>query len=300
MGYVAAHAKAKKPFLLVVSFGAPHFPHDSAPPEYRALYPPDKIQLPPNVPEGMKQRARQEASGYYAHCTALDKCVGDLMSTLTDTGIADNTILIFTSDHGEMMGSQGRRPRIKQVPWDESAHVPFLLRFPAASGPEGRDIPEPITTPDILPTLLSLVGVPIPKTVEGREFASLVRGQRAPANRAALYMNVSPFDPAADIPEYRAIRTARYTYARSLQGPWLLYDDQADPHQMTNLVSNAEATRLKRQLDDQLNAELKRIGDQFKPRQFYLEKFGYKLVQGAIPYSAGPPPTGVQSPAQPP
>ena len=130
---------------------------------------------------------------------------------------------------------------MKQVPWDESAHVPFLLRYPAVHGAQGREVIEPIDTPDILPTLLGLAGVPIPKTVEGQDLSSLVRGQRAATDRAALYMSVSPFDPAANIPEYRAIRTARYTYARSLQGPWLLYDDQADPYQMTNLVGKAAA-----------------------------------------------------------
>jgi hypothetical protein len=124
----------------------------------------------------------------------------------------------------------------------------------------------------------------------------LVRGQRAATDRAALYMSVSPFDPAANIPEYRALRTARYTYARSLQGPWLLYDDQADPYQMTNLVGNAQHAALQKEVDERLTAELKRIGDDFKPRQFYLDKFGYKLDHGAIPYGAGPQPSGVQSP----
>lgn len=294
--YLRAHARASKPFLLIVSYGVPHFPHDSAPPEYRTLYPADKIQLPPNVPEAMKERARREAVGYYAHCTALDKCIGDLMATLAETGLADNTILIFTSDHGEMIGAQGRRPFIKQVPWDESAHVPFLLRFPAVHGPQGREILEPIDTPDILPTLLGLASVPIPKTVEGQDLSSLVRGQRAATDRAALYMSISPFDRAANIPEYRAIRTARHTYARSLQGPWLLYNDQADPYQMTNLVGKAEYAALQKELDERLTAELNRIGDDFKPRQFYLGKFGYKLDHGAIPYGAGLTPTGIQSP----
>ena len=94
----------------------------------------------------------------------------------------------------------------------------------------------------------------------------------------------------------RAIRTARHTYARSLQGPWLLYNDQADPYQMTNLVGKAEYAALQKELDERLTAELNRIGDDFKPRQFYLGKFGYKLDHGAIPYGAGLTPTGIQSP----
>ena len=73
----------------MVAYGVPHFPHKTAPEEFKALYPPEKIQLPLNVPPALQARARQEAQGYYAHCTALDKCIGDLLGTLGGNGAGD-------------------------------------------------------------------------------------------------------------------------------------------------------------------------------------------------------------------
>ncbi|MFA6271377.1 MAG: sulfatase, partial [Candidatus Paceibacterota bacterium] len=165
--YLKERVSGGQPFALLVSYGSPHFPHDTAPEEYKKLYPPETIRLPPNVPESMQAAARKEASGYYAHCTAIDRCIGDLLATLDETGLAKNTIVVFTSDHGETLGAHGNRPTQKQVPWDEAARVPFLLRFPAGQGGRGLEVKTPLTTPDILATLLGLAGVPVPGSVEG-------------------------------------------------------------------------------------------------------------------------------------
>ena len=274
-----------RPFVLVVAYGEPHFPHGTAPAEYRAMYPAEKIKLPPNVPEAMQTRARQEAQGYYAHCTALDKCVGDLLATLTETGLEKSTIVVFTSDHGEMLGSHGCPPTMKQVPWNESAHVPFLLRYPAIRAARGRVVNTPITTPDILPTLLGLAAVAIPKTVEGEDLSKLIRRGREAGERAALYMGVAPFGPREFAREYRAIRTSRYTYIRDLDGPWLLFDDEEDPYQMDNLAAKPEGRALQEKLDARLRAALKRIGDDFRPARSYIEEWGYDVAPyGSVPY----------------
>ena len=276
--YLRDHVRSDRPFVLLVAYGEPHFPHNTSLPEYRALYPAGKIKLAPNVPEAMKGRAMQEAQGYYAHCTALDKCVGDLLATLAETGLESNTIVVFTSDHGEMLGSHGCPPFMKQVPWNESAHVPFLLRYPAAQGTPGRVVKTPLTTPDILPTLLGLVGVAVPKTVEGEDLSGLIRGKRDAGDRAVLYMSVAPFGPREFLKEYRAIRTSRYTYVRSLDGPWLLFDDEKDPYQLDNLAAKPEGGALGKELDVKLHAALKRIGDDFRPARAYLEEWGYDVA----------------------
>ena len=293
--YLRDQAHGEPPFILMVAFGSPHFPHDTAPEEFKAMYPPEKIQVPPNVPAGLHDKVQKEARGYYAHCTALDKCIGELLGTLAETGLATNTIFIFSSDHGEMLGAQGVQPFEKQVVWNESSHVPFLMRVP---GVAGRTASTPLTTPDILPTLLGLTGVKIPAVVEGEDLSTLIRSGRD-EERAALYMSVKPFNrnvSAEQSRAYRAIRTSQYTYARSLAGPWVLYDDHADPYQMTNLATNAESAALVRELDGRLQAQLKRIGDDFRPGKDYVAEFGYKLnASGIIGYSndenaASPPP----------
>lgn len=292
--YLRDHSRNGQPFTLMVAYGVPHFPHQTAPEEFKAMYPPEKIQLPPNVPRAMQARARQEAQGYYAHCTALDKCIGDLLGTLAETGLATNTIVVFSSDHGEMLGSQGVVPLQKQVAWSESARVPFLVRVP---GLGGRTVQTPITTPDILPTLLGLVGVRIPGSVEGEDLSSLIRSGRD-EDRAALYMSVSPFTsgvPPDQSKPYRAIQTSRYTYVRSLEGPWMLFDNERDPYQMNNLIGQPEHASLIRELDARLQAQLKRIGDDFRPGRDYIAEWGYQIAaHGSVPYAAGL--TRVQTP----
>lgn len=297
--YIKAQVSSGKPFALVIAFGPPHFPHATAPEEYKALYPPDQLKLAADIPESMQAGVRKELQGYYAHCTALDRCIGDLMTTLDETGLAENTIVVFSADHGETMGSRGNKHSQKQVPWDESARVPFLIRYPAAKGPKGVTIRTPLTTPDILPTLLGLAGVPIPKSIEGDDLSVTVLDPSFAENRAALYEGIAPFanlgpEGKANNRGYRAIRTSRYTYVRDLDGPWLLYDDETDPLQTNNLVNKPEAATLQKDLESKLQAELKKRGDDFRDGQYYIDLWGYKTILGdSISYRLNAP---VQSP----
>ena len=284
--YIRDHAKGK-PFLLVLSWGPPHNPYATAPKKYRDMFPnASAIKLRPNVPAGSQRGARRDLQGYYAHCAALDACVGDLLATLDDCGLADDTIFVFTSDHGDMLGSQGMSR--KQKPWDESIRVPFLLRYPAALGKAGKEIDMPINTPDIMPTLLGLSGLAVPASVEGKDFSGAARGTAPPDNEAALITCVAPFGEwirARGGRECRGVRTRRYTYVRELKGPWLLYDNQADPHQMTNLVGSAKHADVQAKLDALLARKLKATGDKFLPAAAYVKKWGYKVdARGTVPY----------------
>ncbi len=285
--YIAAHARGDKPFLLMLSWGPPHAPYETAPPEYRKLFADaEKIKLRPNVPAKAQAGARKDLQGYYAHCAALDACVGDLLKTIADAGIADDTIFVFTSDHGDMLGSQGQRK--KQRPWDESIRVPMLLRYPAACGLAGKIIDMPFNSPDIMPTLLSLAGVAIPNTVEGTDYSGVLTGAKAPDNDAALICCIAPFGqwtrPQGG-KEYRGLRTRRYTYVRDLTGPWLLHDNQADPYQQTNLVGNADHADLQKTLDDQLDKMLAACKDKFLPGWDYIKQRAYKTdKEGTIGY----------------
>jgi len=284
--YIRKHASGAKPFILVLSLGPPHNPYQTAPKKYRELYKGKELKLRENVPASARGRARRDLAGYYAHISALDACVGDLLDTIDKAGIADNTVFVFTSDHGDMLGSQGMSR--KQKPWDESIMVPFLLRYPAALGGKSKTIDMPINTPDIMPTLLGLSGIKIPKGVEGADYSGVLLARKKPSNDAALITCVSPFGEwyRGKGREFRGIRTRRYTYVRDLKGPWLLYDNQKDPYQLNNLAGKGDSADLQKRLDSLLAAKLKSTGDDFLPGTKYIDKWGYKVnSRGTVPYT---------------
>ena len=202
----------------------------------------------------------------------LDECVGDLLSTLDETGAAKDTLFVFTSDHGGMLNSHGAPPTFKKMAWDEAARVPFLLRYPAAHGDKGRIVETPMTTPDILATLLGLAGVTIPPSVEGESMASLVT-QGGELDRAALYMSPTPWMGGC----YRAIRTSSHTFIRNLDGSLLLFNDRKDPFQLVNLASNPESAPLLLELSGRLDEVLKRTGDGFLPPETILQQWGLDI-----------------------
>ena len=284
--YIREHP-SDKPFLLILSWGPPHAPYRGAPAKYVDMIDPRKLTLRPNVPKAKEARARRDIAGYYAHIAALDDCIGRLVKTLDETGIADETILVFTSDHGDMLFSQGRTK--KQKPWDESIRVPFLLRYPAAPGRNGRRIDMPFDAPDIFPTLLGLSGVSIPKTVEGADYSGVLKGTKQAANEAALIMCPSPFGQwtaERGGREFRGVRTRRHTYVRDLKGPWLLYDNQADPYQLNNLVGRPGAAKLQQRLAKLLSKKLAERNDEFLPGRTYIAKWGHKVDKhGTVPYT---------------
>lgn len=274
--YLRARAQAKKPFLLWLAWGPPHNPYETAPPRYRARYKPEDIRLHPNVPPAAAAKARQELAGYYAHCTALDDCFRDLLQTLDETGLATNTIVVFTSDHGDMLWSQNQER--KQRPWEESARVPMLFRVPASLGITPRRVAATLNSEDVMPTLLSLCGLPIPKSVEGFDFSGAMRGGPDPSGGATIVRCISPFGEYTRRrggKEYRSLRTPSYTYVRDLNGPWLLYDNVADPYQTNNLVHRPEAASIQRELEDRLRRKLAEQKDQFRPGPDYVRQWGY-------------------------
>ncbi len=283
--YMDQHANDEDPFLMFISLATPHFPHHSAPQEYKTMYPVSNIELPPNVPEELYEKVLPEIQGYYAHCTATDRAIGELVAYMTEKGLMENSILVFTSDHGEMMGSHGRLPFRKQLAWDESIHIPFLISYPGIGRNMGARVNAPLTTPDILASLLGLCGIPIPESVEGVDLSDLIRSPDPDVDRAALIMNVTPFDVNWDDAAYRGIRTARYTYAISPEGYHILFNDLKDPYQMENLVDHPEFADLVDSLQQQLVSELEKIGEvEMFPREYYIKKWGFEIERNNINY----------------
>jgi len=265
----------ENPFLLVLSWGPPHNPYQTAPKEYKYMYDPAKITLRPNVPENLRDSARQVMADYYAYITALDKALGDLLATLESEGLADNTIVVFTSEHGDMLFSKGVLR--KQRPWDESIKVPMLMRYPKGIT-KPRNILNPIDTPDLLPTLLGISGLETPESVEGIDFSAQLMADKDIDNEAALIMLPVPFHEwqfQNGGREFRGIRTQRYTYVKDLLGPWLLYDNEKDPYQQKNLAGQSDFAQLQASLEKVLQDKLEKTKDDFLPADDYMTKWGY-------------------------
>lgn len=282
--YLRSHSQ-EKPFLAMLSWGPPHNPYETAPQKYADMYSPEDIQLRDNVPSHLHEKAKLDLSGYYAHCTALDDCFGRLMKTLDECGLSENTIVVFSSDHGDMISSQGEQR--KQRPWAESARVPFLVRFPDVLTPgTAKGF---IDAPDIMPTLLDLCGLPIPESVEGQSFADHMKGESDPSNGMGVVACYHPFgefirDQGGR--EYRALITDDFTYCKTLDGPWLMFNDAEDPFQMENLVESPEWASSRDTLDQKLDEVLKQRGDHFEHGDRYIEKWGYKVnPKGTLNYT---------------
>ena len=128
-------AQGQKPFLLVLSWGPPHNPYETAPERFRSLFKNANIQLRPNVPPKAKATALRDLVGYYAHCPALDECAGRIMETLKECGLEENTILVMTSDHGDMLGSHDEIR--KQRPWMSRFWFHFSCDGPVGWGRAG-------------------------------------------------------------------------------------------------------------------------------------------------------------------
>jgi len=279
--------RSTDPFLMVLSLGPPHFPLDTAPERFREMYRARKIDLRPNVPADKRVEAISGLRGYYAHMMALDGCFARLLETLERTGAAEDTIVVFTSDHGDMMLSQGLTTKL--YPWDESIRVPFLLRYPRRFGRKGRNVRAPLNAPDILPTLLKLCGIGVPESVEGADAFAL------PPDHAAFLSLPAPITEARryGFAEYRGLRSQRYTYVRSIRGPWLLYDNQRDPYQMHNLCGRVEAHDLQAGMERALDAALRLRKDEFLPAAEYVKRAGVGHYQELnVPVGRHPSPWG--------
>jgi arylsulfatase A-like enzyme len=284
INYINEHTE--KPFFLTLSWGPPHSPYETAPEKYQKMFKPENIILRPNIPKKSEKRAREELAGYYAHIVALDEQIGRLTSTLKATNLAKNTIFVFWSDHGDMHGSHGKFR--KNHPWDESILVPFLIKAPNV---KSANFAEPINTPDIMPTLLSLCDVEIPKTCDGNDYSKLLTNKEKINDDGVLiatycatpeYLGENKYNKPC---EFRGIKTKTHTYIRKHNAPWLLYDNIKDPYQTKNLILPFCNTLLQVELDNKLKALLLKYNDNFSTGKKLLKKWNYKINKdGFIPY----------------
>ena len=250
-----------RPFFLMIAMGPPHDPY-RAPPRYEAMYDPGRLTMRPNWVEGTRMGSRQDIASYYAQITAVDDQVGRLMQALKELGLDEETIVVFTSDHGDMLGSQGAR--LKRKPWEESIRVPGIIRYPPGRAPAGRQTDAMLTHVDFAPTLLSLCGVRPPRAMQGADLSPLILGQSRRGPDAAYFQIFGPYDGDGTAHGWRGVRTGRYLYARGEGRPWLLYDLERDPYELKNLADDPSAGGLRAEMERRLGAWMRRTGDSWR------------------------------------
>ena len=254
-----------KPFALVVAMNPPHMPYNQVPGKYVDLYGNKTVKdlnaradaAPESTQAGW--RAIGQIKNYFAMITGVDEQFGRILKALDETGLCDDTIVVFTSDHGNCLGCHGEIS--KNVAWEESMRVPFLIRWPGRIPP--RQDPLLLSTPDICPTLLDLMGFAgaIPREVQGCSHAKVFQGGDGPRPTSQLYIWVPMGDPAGG---RRGVRTDRHTLvltkAKDGSIRQELYDRSTDPYQLKNLASE-QPDVVKRLIDTELTPWLRKTGD---------------------------------------
>ena len=174
-----------------------------------------------------------------------------------------------------MLGSQTHYN--KQQPWEESIAVPLIMRRGRRLA-RGRVDDLLIGLVDLAPTLLGLLGVPVPAAMQGQDLSALIRAPEGRSGRpTSVYLQeLLCCDQAVreGILPWRGVRTARFTYARDLRGPWMLYDNLEDPFQLHNLVHAPGARALVEEMERELAGWMARTGDALAPADAVLRRYG--------------------------
>lgn len=263
----------ERPWMLVLSLNPPHPPFNDAPPELVRNYPQGDLQLRPNTVErvtrGINERGRSvrsDLAGYNAHIEGVDREIARLLQCLDENGLADDTVVVYTSDHGEMLGAQNRTG--KRLPHDESCRVPFVVRAPGAPAGSASDVL--LGAIDIYPTLCGMAGIPVPSSCEGRDLSAAMRGEPIDGPEHQFLMHIQKSHASGGVnhtsPLFRGIRTPRYTYACGEIGRWCLYDNQEDPYQQRNLADDPARAQLMSDLDGEVVDYLRRAKDRYPYR----------------------------------
>ncbi len=263
------------PFFAMLSWTPPHWPYDKYPEEYNR-YSPEEVDLPENVPVQMAAFARQEIADYYGNITALDAQLGRLMAWLKGRGLRENTILCYSSDHGDHLSSHGygkpydgwmhhTKRASKATPYEESIHVPFILSYPEAVK-RGQTTDILFNSVDVMPTLLSLAGVEHPAGMQGQDLSHAVLGSEGPEPDSVYLQILGPGWPHRGdwVGFWRGLRTTRWTYARWLSGDVWLFDRENDPFEMKNLAGSPEHKEIQVQLEQRLQQWIMDTDDPFE------------------------------------
>jgi choline-sulfatase len=267
--YDLARTEDERPFFLLVSFTHPHDPFAITPEQWNR-YEHESIDLPavPPIPYEQldphsqrlyhvcamgeyaqtEERVRNARHAYYGAISYVDDKVGQLLQALRATHLRDNTIILFLSDHGEMLGERGLWYKMSFFEW--SARVPLIVHAPGRFA--ARHVQRPVSLVDLLPTLVEIAaagstpGYAAP--LDGQSLLPLLHGNGTAGDHVVLgeLLGEGAIAPLV------MVRRGRYKYIFSQPDPEQLYDLEADPHELNNLASQGEYEALRRDFYDEV------------------------------------------------
>ncbi len=300
MEFINDAASGGGPFFGYLSYGPPHFPMDM--PNYlRRIYKPEEVPLPVGVPDpglqaevqehrnkvlcggdprsGHKSHAAHEtkATGeieteaeirefiaeYYGMIHNIDWNLGRILNELDALGIADDTMVVFFSDHGDMCGQHGSFCGIKNQAYRAAMQVPLIVRYPARFQPRRTEAMVDVGV-DMMATLFDLIGIAMPGGRDSQSFLPALDGKTNEHRDAIWYQvftqtggNPREYAPFAE----RGIRTRDWLYMRRKDHRALLFDERKDPDEQNNLVNESAYTALMDEFDARLSAHMEATGD---------------------------------------
>jgi arylsulfatase A-like enzyme len=202
---------------------------------------------------------------YYRVLLSVDENVGRLLDALDREKLAENTIVIYTSDNGFFLGEHGLFD--KRLMYEPSIRVPMLVRFPARVRAGAVDREHMVLNVDMAPTLLEFAGVPVPSWMHGRSLVPILTGQPTAPWRDAFLYEYYEYPAEHCVRKHRGIRTQRWKLIHFWEHPeeWELYDIARDPDEMHNLARQRDYGRTVRDLRRRLDALRGEVGDEDPP-----------------------------------
>ena len=270
--FIAQHANGDQPFYLVVSFDEPHGPC-AAPERFYDLYRGTTRPRPANFDDTLddKPAVHRAFEEYYEHrgrvapgidpqnspkfygCnTFVDEQIGRVVDAI-DRDCPDNTVVIYTADHGDHAGSHGLLAKGPTM-YEETTHIPLIIRAPGVTQPSST-CDQLVSHIDLAPTLCRLAGIDIPDHFQGRNAASLLTDAATPT-RDAIYMEYTrfglPHDTRWGFQPIKCIRTKTHKLVLNLLDIDELYDLQADPGEIINRIGDPALASVRNDLHDRL------------------------------------------------
>ena len=272
-------ADDEEPFFAYIAFTSPHDPR-TPPAPYDSMYDPAEVQLPPNfVPEhpfdiGIRDirdellagyprgedEIKRHIADYYGMISHMDMDIGRILDTLDARGLSENTIVIYTSDHGLGVGQHGLMG--KQNLYDHSMRIPLIMRGPGI--PRGLRCGALLYLLDMYPTLLELAGVTVPETCDGHSLTALLNGVTYMHRRQIFSAYQGVFGHPQGQPYQRSIKDERNKLIQTVvdgEITWQLFDLAADPYERVDLFGHPGYEMLTRRLQKSLRERQARVND---------------------------------------